>query len=255
MNDIISKFVSRFFDKKTTCCPVCGADDLAFNPLPEYYHNNAMKHGCAHFGKGEMTALETYSCAKCGASDRERLCAYWINLQLERKIFSKEIKVIHFAPEPSLSNELRKQWLAGYKTADLEMEGCDYKVDMMQLPFEDESYDFFICNHVLEHVRSDDKAIAELYRITKTGGRGVLLAPISTELEHTLEDPSITDEKERWRYYGQNDHVRLYAHDDYVKKIKSHGFTVQELGESNFGKRVFNKLGLKRTSVLYVVNK
>ena len=70
-----------------------------------------------------------------------------------------------------------------YHTADLMMNGCDFKVDMMYMPFEDENYDFFICSHVLEHVESDDKAISELYRITKKGGCGILMAPIIVDLE------------------------------------------------------------------------
>ena len=65
----------------------------------------------------------------------------------------------------------------------------------------------------------------------------------------------MTDEAERWRLYGQNDHVRLYAHDDYVSKIRSHGFQVEELAESYFGEDVFRSLGLKRTSILYVVSR
>ncbi len=81
------------------------------------------------------------------------------------------------------------------------------------------------------------------------------MAPIIVGLENTVEDPSVKDEAGRWRLYGQNDHVRLYAHDDYVNKIRSHGFRVEELGESYFGEDVFRSLGLKRTSILYVVSK
>jgi ubiquinone/menaquinone biosynthesis C-methylase UbiE len=135
------------------------------------------------------------------------------------------------------------------------MDGCDYKIDMMHMPFGDESYDFFICSHVLEHVESDDKAISELYRITKKGGAGILMAPIIIGLDKTIEDPTVKDEANRWRLFGQYDHVRLYAHDDYVNKIRSNGFLVEALGERYFGKKVFHALGLKRTSVLYVVTK
>jgi ubiquinone/menaquinone biosynthesis C-methylase UbiE len=79
---------------------------------------------------------------------------------------------------------------------------------------------------VLEHVESDDKAISELYRITKKSGSGILMASVIIGLKDTLENPSITDDEGRWRNFGQNDHVRLYAHDDYLCKIKCHGFTV-----------------------------
>ncbi len=135
------------------------------------------------------------------------------------------------------------------------MDDVDYKVDMMDMPFDDESFDFFICSHVLEHVESDDQAIKELFRITKPGGCGILMAPIIMGLEKTVEDPSVKDEAGRWRLYGQNDHVRLYAHDDYVNKIRSHSFRVEEFGVSYFGEGVFRTLGLTRSSILYVVSK
>jgi hypothetical protein len=82
-----------------------------------------------------------------------------------------------------------------------------------------------------------------------------LVAPVVIGLEKTIEDPTITDEAGRWRMYGQGDHVRLYAHDDYVNKIRSNGFGVEELGEKYFGKAIFQSLGLTSTSILYVVHK
>lgn len=236
-------------------CPVCERQEVLFSPLPEFYRDNARRHGYVHFGKGEMTSLDTYTCNNCGASDRERLYALWIDQQITKGFFPKNTRVIHFAPEAALSKKLKGTGLFDYRTADLLMEHADYKVDMMNVPFEDNSYDFFICSHVLEHVDSDDQAIRELYRITKPGGSGILMAPIIVGLEKTVEDPGVKDEAGRWRLYGQNDHVRLYAHDDYVNKIRSHDFRIEELGEGYFGEEVFRSLGLKSTSILYVVNK
>ena len=236
-------------------CSVCGSKQASFTPLPEFYRENARLHGFAHFEKGEMLSLDAYTCTNCGASDRERIYALWIDRQIERKCFPKVTRVIHFAPEAALSVKLKSMDVFAYKTADLLMDHADFKVDMMDMPFDDESFDFFICSHVLEHVENDDQVIRELYRITKSGGCGILMAPIIMGLEKTVEDPSVKDEAGRWRLYGQNDHVRLYAHDDYVRKIRSHCFRVEELGESYFGEEIFRTLGLTRTSILYVVTK
>jgi len=248
-------FGARKHIQQSLWCPVCGSKQISFLPLPEFYRDNAHRQDFAYFGKGEMTSHETYTCSNCGASDRERLYALWVDQQIEKKLFSKGTRVIHFAPEAPLSGKLKGIDLFDYKTADLLMDHVDYKVDMMDMPFEDESFDFFICSHVLEHVDSDDHAIEELYRIITPGGSGILMAPIIVGLDNTVEDPSVKDEAGRWRLYGQNDHVRLYAHDDYVNKIRSHGFRVEELGEGYFGEEVFHSLGLKLTSILYVVNK
>lgn len=248
-------FVKKYSKSASTFCPVCGDNQVTFLPLPDFYRENALRHGFAYLDKGEMTELETYSCDKCGASDRERLYALWLDQTIAAKGFKNGTRVIHFAPEAPLSNKLKTLPLFEYGTADLLMEHVDYQVDMMKLPFDDNSYDFFICSHVLEHVESDDLAIQELYRITKPGGCGILMAPIIMGLDKTLEDPSVTDEAGRWRLFGQNDHVRLYAHDDYTRKIRGHGFRLDELGEDHFGAETFRSLGLKRSSILYVAYK
>lgn len=142
-----------------------------------------------------------------------------------------------------------------YKTAALMMEGLEYKVDMMSMPFFNNEHDCFICSHILEHVESDDKAISELFRILKPQGRGILMAPIYTQIKKTLEDPSVNSDEDRWKYYGQNDHVRLYSHDGFVAKIEKQGFKINQLDIDYFGSGIFKKLGLKESSILYIVEK
>jgi cell fate regulator YaaT (PSP1 superfamily) len=44
------------------------------------------------------------------------------------------------------------------------------KADICDLPFEDNQYDVILCNHVLEHIPDDTKAMQELYRVLKPGG-------------------------------------------------------------------------------------
>jgi SAM-dependent methyltransferase len=250
--------VSVFFRllRVDTFCSVCQEPNRGFDALPDFYRLHAENHGYRHFGKGEMTALETYSCSSCGASDRERLYAWWLSQMIHGKSNHHKLKAIHFAPEGGLSNFIKSQNLfSDYQTADFLMEEVDHKVDLLGLPFSDNTYDFFVCSHVLEHVTDDRKAIAELYRVTKKGGTGILMAPIITDLPTTIEDPSITDEGERWRLFGQNDHVRLYARKEYVERILESGFKLDLYDISYFGSGLFKKLGLKPCSVLYVVNK
>lgn len=255
INNLIKFFSIKNKTAITYFCPVCRKQDMSFLPLPDYYRENAQRHGFSHFGKGEMTSLSSYSCSNCGASDRERLYALWIDQRISKCFFKKTTRLIHFAPEAALSEKLRKLDIFDYMTTDFLMENVDYKVDMTYMPFEDASCDFFICSHVLEHVENDYQAISELYRIIKKGGTGILMSPIVIGLDKTIEDPTVKDEANRWRLFGQNDHVRLYAHDDYVNKIRSSGFYVAEYGERYFGKEAFRALGLKRTGILYVVTK
>jgi SAM-dependent methyltransferase len=246
-----------------TWCPVCNAVNRLYFPLPDYYREQADKYGFVH-KEGEMTSVDTYSCSVCGASDRERLYALYLRL-LEmvlqegktEGLSPKPELMIHFAPEPALSGHIReKGYFLRYETADLMMQDVVHQnVDLQSLPFDDDICDFFICSHVLEHVADDRKAIRELYRITRPGGGGLLMAPICMSIDETLEDPSITDEGERWRLFGQNDHVRLYNHDDYVSRIREGGFSLSQMTQDDFGEAMFRKLGLKPSSILYVVSK
>jgi SAM-dependent methyltransferase len=256
---MLNQWLSRFFRVNATppalYCPICDSHPPAFLPLPAYYLETFQRYGFPYTDAGEMTSLDTYSCSVCGASDRERLYALWIKQQIAEKTFFEGARLIHFAPEAGLSQQLRALSFFDYASADLMMNEADHQVDITNMPFTDGQFDFFICSHVLEHVDSDDKAISELYRVLKKDGCGILMAPIVIGLEKTLEDPSITDVAERWRLFGQDDHVRLYAHDDYVNKIKQHGFSVAQLDQDYFGKSVFQSLGLKPTTILYIVTK
>jgi len=242
-------------DHPDTYCPVCGQTGAAFDPLPDYYRKHAQACGFVHFGKGEMTSHQTYTCSRCGASDRERFYALWLNAEVQSGALAKTARFLHFAPEAALSQMIRRQGWFDYKTADIAMEGVDCRENLMALTFADSSFDFFICSHVLEHVDDDEIAIRELLRVTRTGGRGLLMAPIIVGLPATLEDWSATSDEDRWRLFGQNDHVRLYAHDDYVDKIRRNGFHLTQLGIAHFGADAFRRLGLKPTSILYVVEK
>ena len=255
----MTSFFKYFFNlinkKCVKFCPICGTKNTHFLPLPDYYREMAEKYSYMRFATGETLSLNNYSCSVCGASDRERLYAYWIVMQIRIGTFNRGDRLLHFAPEFALSKKLLELKYFQYHTADYSMDGVNFKVNITRMPIRNERYDFFICSHVLEHIENDNNAVQELYRITKFGGCGILMAPISVGLEKTLEDSSIVAEAERWQNFGQNDHVRLYAHNDYVERIKNSGFDVEEWGIDKFGKKLFTQLGLKETSILYIAKK
>jgi ubiquinone/menaquinone biosynthesis C-methylase UbiE len=99
------------------------------------------------------------------------------------------------------------------------------EMDVTDLKFKGDFFDFVICSHVLEHVPDDVKGISELYRVLRPGGEGIIQVPIDETKEKTFEDPAITDPKERKRIFGEPDHLCNYGR-DYVDKLKSVGFEV-----------------------------
>ncbi|KEF31682.1 hypothetical protein D777_02031 [Marinobacter nitratireducens] len=239
----------------STYCPVCQSCNEGFKPLPDMYRQNSEKVGYKHFGKGEMTPRDSYFCSVCGASDRERLYAYWISLACARNKLDKESRLIHFAPESGLASWIKKCGFKHHYTSDYMMSGVDYACDLMNLAFEDGSVDFFICSHVLEHVRDDRKALSELHRVTRPGALGILMVPIIVGLEEIDEDPDETDPNERWRRFGQDDHVRLYNRKGFVDRILESGFKVDLLDSQYFGAATYESMGLKPESTLYIVER
>ena len=163
--------------------------------------------------------------------ERHRLL--WLYLKEQTHFFSSESstkkkKVLHFAPEQCFLKRFRKLKNIDYTTTDLLSPIADVKADICDLPFEDNSYDIILCNHVLEHIPDDTKAMQELYRVMKPGGYGVFQIPQDLSRAKTFEDNSITDKKERARIFGQYDHVRVYGR-DYFDKLRSIGFKVDEV--------------------------
>lgn len=160
--------------------------------------------------------------------ERHRLM--WLFLRDDTDFFtSKEkIKTLHIAPEQCFLDLFRKQTNLEYITSDLESPIADVKADICNLPFDDNSFNVVFCNHVLEHIIDDTKAMQELYRVLKKGGFGIFQIPQDLSREKTFEDNTITNRTERAEIFGQYDHVRVYGR-DYFNKLRSVGFEVDEI--------------------------
>jgi predicted SAM-dependent methyltransferase len=185
--------------------------------------------------------------------ERHRLL--WLYLKNETNFFSAKLKVLHFAPEQCFLNRFRAMDNLDYTTTDLNSPIADVKADICHLPFEDDSYDVILCNHVLEHILDDEKAMKELYRVLKPGGWGVFQIPQDLKRETTFEDNTITDKKERAKIFGQYDHVRVYGL-DYFDKLRDVGFKVEAVDYSkNLTAEDIHKYRLAPGELIPVVRK
>jgi SAM-dependent methyltransferase len=163
-----------------------------------------------------------------GTLSLERHRLFWLYLKNETTFFSAPLRVLHFAPEQAFVQKFKKQKNLTYTTTDLNSPIADVKADICDLPFKDNSFDFIICNHVLEHIPDDTKAMQELYRVLAPSGTAIVQVPYDAKREITFEDNTITDQSERTRIFGQYDHLRVYGM-DYFKKLSSIGFNVNAL--------------------------
>lgn len=163
-------------------------------------------------------------CPRCGAQARHR--ALWLYLHERTDLFSgKGLRVLHFAPERALGARLATASGIRYTSADLEDPAAMEHFDITDIPHPDGSFDAILCIHVLEHVGDDRKAMRELRRILAPGGFAIVLVPLDLGREHTYEDASITDPKEREREFWQADHLRLYGR-DLPERLREAGFDV-----------------------------
>lgn len=193
-----------------------------------YQGNNVTCNVCEHsfrkFLPYGRKARENALCPNCLALERHRLM--WLFLQKETEYFSKPLRVLHIAPELCFIDRMKALPNLDYITGDIESPLATVKMDVHQIPFEDNSFDVVFCNHVLEHVEDDIQACKEINRVLKPQGWGIIQSPVY-DLEKTLEDKSITDPAERERLFGQRDHVRKYGK-DYAVRLSQSGLRVEE---------------------------
>lgn len=184
--------------------------------------------------------------------ERHRLL--WLYLK-KTDFFSAEKSVLHVAPEQCFYKLFRQQNNLDYLTTDLYSPLADVKADICNLPFEDDTYDIVFCNHVLEHIEDDSKAMRELFRVLKPGGIGIFQIPQDLSRETTYEDFTITSPEERKIHFGQYDHVRVYGK-DYFNKLRAAGFKVNEIKCSDlFSDYQIDKYRLVKEEILPVCTK
>ncbi len=232
---IVSPVLAFFLKGNTFTDPIDGKSFRIFLPYG--------------YGKQRENALSPSTLSL----ERHRLL--WLYLKNETDFFTADKKILHFAPEQCFLKQFKTLKNLDYTTTDLNSPLADVKADICNLPFSDNEFDVILCNHVLEHIPDDTKAIQELYRVLKPGGMGIFQIPQDLSRETTFEDDSITDKKKRAKIFGQYDHVRVYGL-DYFDKLRSIGFKVEEVDyTSKISKEEITRYCLAKDEIIPVVTK
>ena len=163
-----------------------------------------------------------------GTLSLERHRLLWLYLQRKTTLLENKLKVLHIAPEQVFYSRFKRFNHWDYTTTDLYSPLADVKADICDLPFKDGTFDLILCNHVLEHIPDDLKAMEELYRVLKKGGTLIAQVPLEAERSTTFEDNNITDKAKRTEIFGQYDHVRIYGL-DYYRRLESVGFKTKRV--------------------------
>lgn len=191
-------------------------------------------------------------CPSCGSLPRHRVDWLFLRERIEPEI---PLRLLHVAPEPGIRESLAALPNIEYVSADLNSAQAMAHFDVQAIPLADESVDAIVCNHVLEHVDDDRKAMAEFLRVLRPGGWAILQVPIDDRVPTTFEDPSVTNPRERERLFGQHDHVRLYGR-DYPDRLREIGFAVEVVPYGRrFSADEVSRCGLDETEVIYFCRK
>lgn len=181
-------------------CPICGY----YGPLDMFFGAKSVRFD-AH-------------CPGCHSRERHRFLKLWMDTAREGTSFGD---MIHFAPESELIAMLRQR-ATTYRTADIEEGRADLVLNLEDIALPDESVDTVMANHVLEHV-DDRKALAEIWRILRPGGRAVLTFPVILSWPTSYENRDVHGPAQQFRHYGQEDHVRYFGR-DIEDRIRAAGF-------------------------------
>jgi len=162
------------------------------------------------------------------------------------------IRLLHIAPEKNLQKMLKTFSKIKYISGDLNPLVANRKIDITNINFGNDYFDFIICNHVLEHIEDDRKAMRELLSVLKPGGEAILQVPISKYSKKTFEDFSIIFPEEREKYFGQKNHIKIYGK-DYKKRLESIGFKVELYDiKKDLSIQDIKKYGLNEEEILYI---
>lgn len=208
-------------------CPICETNHEKFNSFGYIPREDAL-------------------CQTCGSLERHRLSWLIIKDKIKNKDLSNN-NLLHIAPEKIFMEKFTSLFKENYLTADLCDKNAKLKMDITNIEYPEKSFDYIYCNHVLEHIQDDKKAMRELNRVLKQDGWAILLVPIMTK-GLTEEDYSINTPEERMKHYGHSDHVRNYGY-DYKKRLEENRWKVEIIYAEDFlAKEEIELMGITKTA-------
>ena len=229
-------------------CPICDYQASSF--LPYGRDNEAIKK----YKIIPMGYRKNALCPKCYSKDRERLIYLFIKTLLNNKLLNYNSKIIHFAPERAIEKNFFRKKFNNYLTADIEGNNVDFNLDLQNLNFTQSNFDLVICNHVLEHIEEDVKSLENIFKLLKPGGFAILQVPFSNLIDEDFSVTNLNNKYDRFKYYGQEDHVRIYSKNGFVNKIKNTGFELRIYKSSEFFDKK-NNLGLIENDEIFFAKK
>jgi MoaA/NifB/PqqE/SkfB family radical SAM enzyme/predicted SAM-dependent methyltransferase len=234
--------ILEFWAKKAFC-PICNKDRY-FGPFGE---KSELFNKFNVIGGGYRPNAV---CLDCGIIHRTTSIYLYLKNILKK---NKQLNILHIAPEEIISKLINNYKNINYIAGDLNPKENELLIDIRKTNFEDNKFDLIICNHVLEHIIEDNIAMSEIYRILKKNGIAILQVPYSYDIEKSIEKNN--NNKDNLKHFGQSDHIRLYAYNDYIKRLKKSGFKVQTIDNQKLIKEKNKEHNLLKGEKIFICKK
>jgi SAM-dependent methyltransferase len=176
---------------------------------------------CGWRGRGftGVEHSESALCPVCGSIARDRFLFWcWVR----RTGYDPRTVVLETSPRLGPLYRERMAEVVAYTASDYDqsLHSAALTLDLQDLALPDASVDVVLTPHVLEHVPDTDRALAELRRVLRPGGRVFLQVPLPQAATGVPAEPE---------YHGDRTLVHFRFGWDLADRIRAHGFACDTL--------------------------
>lgn len=157
-------------------------------------------------------------CPICSSTDRERWC--FAVIKKHTKILETKCTVLHIAPEDGIRNRILHNELCDYYSGDINKKRAYNIVDVTNIQYLDNFFDYIIMNDVLDKIIDIEKATRELKRVLKKDGKIIMSFPIC--MDFSTDENRLHPIEKRFQNLGQIERVRLFGY-DYLSQLDQMG--------------------------------
>lgn len=222
INYVNKKKINNTLGKNT--CPICKQNNNQF----------------IHLSNQIQFAFNSI-CPCCSSRSRHRGLYFFYKNKF--KHIEEHIKILHFAPEVVFLQFFKSMKNIIYHTADLNLQDVDYpNLDIQNMNINDYTYDYILCNHVLEHVKNDKIAIKEIERLLKPNGQAIITVPGDFRKKNT----------QLLNHKLPNGHYRNYGY-DFINILEKYFCRVKSFDLNSFDSN--RCYGIRKNEFVFIVTK
>jgi len=193
------KYINAYMCKGSVKCNICNWEGYKFFAMIGHY---SIRYNAV--------------CPRCFSKERHRRLAFYLE---QYNYVERHTRCLDIGPAEGFRNYMESKGYV-YFSIDIASAHAMAKMDVTELGIRSDAFELVICYHVLEHVENDVRALREIHRVLKSGGKCFIQVPLKEGAAHTIEyeQPDIKD----------CGHVRQYGR-DIIPKINNEGFEVHEM--------------------------